>query len=186
MNIKLNLLPEENKKEVRRGKRIRFIVWQGILCLVSLAFLAGIFISIYLMLSLRLDELRRVSDVESQGGVFQEINEAEKVFRDTNTLTSDVRKLQQEHIVWTRFFNELHQVIPEDVILEKIVTNNYTVSLSGLSKTRETLLQFQSKLNASQCFQNANLPLSDLFSQKDVQFQLDVEIKKECLKLQNI
>lgn len=186
MEIKLNLLPEEKKKEIRRSKRLKFVVWQGTICVFLIVFFGCILFSIYYMLSFQLKDLKMAADLELQQSVFQEVSSAERLFEETNAATKDLKALQREHVVWTRFFDEINTILTNKIVIEKIITKNYTISLSGIAETRDDLLRFQSQLNESSCFQNANIPLSDLFSQKNTQFQLDVEIKKECLKPQDI
>lgn len=186
MKIKLNLLSEAKKNEIRRKKRYRLIVWQEIIIVSIAVFYVGILGSIAMMLSLQLQKLQSNNASQSQEQSFLEIDAAEKKFKDVNKKVSTLLALQQEHTTWSSLFLSLNKLIPEGVLLEKLSTTNQQVSFSGKATTRDILLQFQDKLNQSDCFQNAKIPLSDLFTQENVDFQLDVEIKKECLKPGNL
>jgi Tfp pilus assembly protein PilN len=130
--------------------------------------------------------LESVNTSQSQEKSFLEIDAAERKFKEVNKKVSTLLTLQQEHTTWSSLFLSLNTIIPEGILLEKLVTTNQQISLSGKATTRDILLQFQDKLNQSDCFKNAKIPLSDLFIQENVDFQLDVEIKKECLKPGNL
>jgi hypothetical protein len=63
---------------------------------------------------------------------------------------------------------------------------NYTVLLSGQAATRDDILALEKKLKESACVKNVNVPLSNLFSQENIDFQIDFEMQKECLKKNNL
>jgi len=66
--------------------------------------------------------------------------------------------------------------------MKKIETSDYSVLLTGKAKSRDDLITFKENLEKEECFSNVNLPLSNLVAQKDVEFQIDFSIKKECLR----
>ncbi|MDD5084067.1 MAG: PilN domain-containing protein [Candidatus Moranbacteria bacterium] len=186
MEIKLNLLSEAKKIEVRRKKRYRFIVWQEIILVSLLLFYVGILAGIYYMNRFQLRNLESANVSKEQEQAFREIDSAEKKFQSVNKQVAEMLKFQKEHTKWSNFFIALDEVIPEGVLLEKVSTVDRKISLMGKADTRDALLMFKEKLNASECFQNADIPLSDLFTQDNIDFQLDVEIKKDCLKPGNL
>ena len=186
MKIKLNLLSEAKKNEIRRKKRYRLIVWQELILVSLLIFYVGILGSISTILAFQLQKITSNNATQSQGQSFLEIDAAEKKFKDVNRRVATLLDLQQEHTTWSSLFLSLNTLNPEGILLDKLVTTNQQISLSGKATTRDVLLQFQDKLNQSDCFQNAKIPLSNLFIQENVDFQLDVEIKKECLKPGNL
>ncbi len=186
MKIKLNLLSEAKKNEVRKRKQYRLIVWQEILIVAMMIFYGSILAGIFYTLHFQLTNAESGTASDKQDQVFQEIDSAEKKFQDINRKVAEKKKFQKEHILWSHLFIALDGVIPEGILLEKMVTADRRVSLSGKASTRDILLQFQDKLNASGCFRNATLPLADLFKQENIDFQLDVDVTKECLKPGNV
>jgi Tfp pilus assembly protein PilN len=185
MNIRLNLLPEEKKAEVRRARDFRFILWQG----VSLVFLAaaylGILEGVHAALGIRLQEVGqagRTAETEALG----EIQAYENLFQETNRKVSGLDRLQKEHLFWSNALAQLEAAVPDGIVLERLLTNEAVLSLAGKAATRDALLGFQSSLNGSECFSGAKVPLSDLFSQKDIDFQIEVEVRQECLKPKNL
>lgn len=186
MEIKINLLPEEKKREVRKKKQYHLIVWQSLLFGCLLVFYLGILLGIRFMLDFQLKGLENIDAIEAKGQAFQEIDAAEKKFQEVNAKIGELTKFRQEHILWSRLFVEMDRLIPEGILFDKVSTTDRKVSVSGKAETRDILLKFQEKLNGSECFRDARVPLSDLFSQKDIDFQLDVEMKQECLKPKNL
>lgn len=186
MEIKLNLLSEVKKNEVRRKKRYLFIVWQEVVFIFFVLFYGGILTGIYYMHDFHLQNLKSSISSSEQTHAFQEIQFAENIFQDVNQDIADTKRFQQEHTVWSNFFIALDKAIPKGILLNKIATADRNISLGGTADTRESLLLFQDALNTSNCFRNPRVPLSDLFTQTNIDFQLDIEIKKECLKPGNI
>ena len=54
--------------------------------------------------------------------------------------------------------------------------------LSGIAGTREDLLLFEQQLKSSACVEKVDVPLSNLFSQKNLEFQIEFSITLECLR----
>jgi Tfp pilus assembly protein PilN len=182
MEIKLNLLSEAKKNEVHRKNRYRFIVWQEAMLIFLSLFYMGILTGIYYMLTFQYNNLESTAISQGQNQTFQEINNAEQKFKTVNDKIAETMNFQREHITWSKFFIALDTVVPHGILLEKMVTVDRKISLSGKADTRDTLLQFQSNLNTTDCFQNADVPLADLFTQNNIDFQIDVEIQQQCLK----
>lgn len=182
MEILLNILPDDKKQAYRNARRFHLAVKQGILLTTLLMFYAGILAGMYYMLSLQLNALQAVDSSETQQAVFQEIDSNNKTIQDANERVAKVAKFQTEHTVWSGVLLKLTEIIPETITVNMISTKDLVISISGKSETRESLLMFQDKLKQADCFQNPQLPLSDLFSQTDVDFQMDIEVKQTCLK----
>jgi Tfp pilus assembly protein PilN len=182
MEIKLNLLSGAKKDEMHRRKRYRFIVLQEIIILLLLALYAGILFGINKMMSLQIENSSMSIISDDQKNNLRIFDEFEKKFQSTNDTVSSMLHFQQEHITWSSALFALNDIVPEGIVFEKIVTVDKRISLSGIADTRDHLIQFQSKFNASDCFQNIKVPLSDLFVEKDIDFQIDFDVQKNCIK----
>ncbi len=108
--------------------------------------------------------------------------EYQQRFRDMNTATEMIAKIDMNHLSFTRVFILLDTLIPEGMVVDHLMTKNYTVLLTGKAKKREDLLLFDSKLKESSCIEKVDVPISNLFSQDNIDFQVDFDIKEECLK----
>jgi hypothetical protein len=63
-----------------------------------------------------------------------------------------------------------------------MATKNYRVLLAGTSKTRDDLIYMKDNFSKENCFTDVSLPLSSLVSKDNVDFQIEFNIKEECIK----
>lgn len=182
MRILLNLLPEEKKGELARRFYSRFFLWQTSFLFLLTLFYTGVLGSMYFLLNYQ--ERSAALALESFGQYNAEakkLTQYQETFKKTNTLTQDVNRYLDRHLSWSNLFLLLHDVTPADVAFTNLVTKDYTTSLIGEAATREAFLNFESSLKASSCTSDVKVPISNLFTQKEVEFQIDFNIKRECL-----
>jgi Tfp pilus assembly protein PilN len=186
MNNKINVLSEEKKSALRRRKRFRLMVWQESAFLALVVLGVAITGSVYAMLDIRLRQEEASIAIARQEGMLREIDAAEQIFVKTNVDVADVLRFQREHLFWSNVLDALREARSSDIELVNLSTTDRRLSLSGFANTRDALLAFQDHLNDSACFANARVPLSDLFAQENVDFQLDVEVRRECLRSKQV
>ncbi|MBI2439524.1 MAG: PilN domain-containing protein [Candidatus Moranbacteria bacterium] len=184
MKTLLNLLPEEKKAIIRRGLHVRFLLWQLFLIFLLECFYIGILFGIYFILDFQLKSYQSVDSGIDTAMYSQEkkLSEYEMSFRETNEKTDVIGKIQYFHLYFTQVFILLDALLPEGVVVDTIQTKNYTVLLSGMAKQREDLLSFEHRLKSAACVENVNMPISNLFSQENVDFEMDFSVKMECLR----
>jgi hypothetical protein len=183
MKTLLNLLPEENKKSIRRKIHFRFFLWQLFLLFMLEVFYAGMLFGTYMVLDFQLHNLQVMGQMRNKNqGDQATLNAYQKKFREMNTTVEEVGKIEENHFSFTKVFLMLDTLLPEGITIDHLTTKNYTVLLSGKAAKRDDLLEFDARLNKSACVENVNVPISNLFSQQDIDFQVDFAITKECLK----
>jgi Tfp pilus assembly protein PilN len=183
MKTLLNLLPEENKKNIQRKTHFRFFLWQLFLLFALEIFYVSILVSIYFVLDSQLQNLQAVGQQNEKIRLEQiQLNEYQKKFKEINVTTEAIGKIQDNHFTFTQVFYLLDTLLPERITIDYLTTKNYTVLLTGKAVKRDDLLEFDAKLKESPCVENVNVPISNLFSQENIDFQVDFGIKKECLK----
>lgn len=181
MKIYLDLLPQDKKHELKRKKRARWILREEFLFTLPLLVLIVILANIYYILKIQHDSLISAQAQNITQEKFQQLSSLEEKFAQTNDLVANLAKIQDAHFYWHRLFTELDKVIPENVAINEVSTKNYQVFLTGKAKFRDNLLSFKDNLDSSECFKNAQIPLSDLVTKEDLDFQLDFTISKDCL-----
>ncbi|MDP3957179.1 MAG: PilN domain-containing protein [bacterium] len=183
MKTLLNLLPEENKKSVQRKLHFRFFLWQLFLVCALEVFYLSILMSIYFILDFQLQSLQTVEQQYERAYTEQRtLDVYQKKFKDTNVTAEMVGRIEHSHFSFTQIFFLLETLLPEGIAVDRLTTKNYTVMLSGRAAARDDILAFESNLKKEPCVKNVNVPLSNLFSQKDIDFQIDFEMRKECLQ----
>lgn len=183
MKILLNLLPEERRASNQRKLRFRFLVWQLFLLFVLELFFVTILAGIWFILDFQLKTVQAEDQSYASGFAGQKtLNRYEDAFRSTNDLVDTVGKIDTAHFSFTTVFLLLKDTVPPGIALTGLTTKNTSIHLVGQALQRDDILAFRDKLGSSDCLQNVNVPLSDLFSQKNVVFQLDFDIKPACLR----
>lgn len=122
-----------------------------------------------------------MTTADSSQNQYQELAKYEDKFKQTNEDVEILDKIQNSNLIWTNFLTELSLIMPEGIFLSDLSSKNYQVFLAGKARSRENLLNFKANLEQSTCFSNINIPLSNLVVKQDVDFQMDIEVKKECL-----
>lgn len=182
MKIYLDLLPEERKNEIKRKKLFRLIIKQEILFLFPLLVLIVIMLDIYWVLGIQRSSMIETGSLEQNQGKYKELNEYEDKFKEINTTTAILSKLQQNHLNWSSLIELITNVTPEGIYLSDFTNKDYQILLTGKAKNRESLIAYKDALVASGCADNVNVPLSNLVNKSDVDFQLDFIVKQECIK----
>lgn len=185
MKTLLNLLPEEKKEAVERRLHLRFLLWQLFLLFVLEVFYLGILVSTFLVLDYQLKGLNALGEASPVASVSDErrLGEYEQKFKETNTRVKVIGGIDRSHFHFTNAFTLLGPLLPPGVTVDRISTKGYRVSLTGQAAKREDLLLFDDNLKRSEtCITEVDIPISNLFSQKDIEFQADFSITSECLK----
>jgi Tfp pilus assembly protein PilN len=182
MKIGINLLPPNKKEEIRLIERFRTVlVWEAVIFSIALIFFGFIF-GIDYVLSLNLQMVSGSQRDESTGAKYETIKYYESKFSQINVKIGKISGITTDQIYWSKLFVKLNEVTPASVELSGLSTKDYAVFLAGRAKTRDDLILFRDNLAQEDCFQNVNLPLSDLVSKEDIVFQIDLEIKESCVK----
>ncbi|HBI34279.1 MAG TPA: hypothetical protein DEA43_02025 [Candidatus Moranbacteria bacterium] len=182
MKIYLDLLPKQRKTELKRKKLFRRILREEFLFLLPIILFIIILFNIFYLLSIeRNASLAAKSAAESQDK-YQELSLYEEKFKQVNENASKLVKIQEGHFYWAEIFNKLSAATPEEIAVTDFSTKDRNVYLVGKAKSRDVLLEFKDELEKNECYENINVPLSNLVVKNDIVFQMDFLIKMDCLK----
>lgn len=182
MRILLNLLPQEKQQELSRRFYSRFFLWQTSLVLLLVVFYTTVLGGIYFLLNYQVQGAQTALESFNQyNEEAKKLTEYQESFRQANSVSNDVGRYLNEHHRWGRLLGLLEQLTPNGVSLVSLITKDYTVSIAGQAQTREQFLEFETALKAADCTSDVKVPLSNLFTQTKLDFQIDFNIKRECL-----
>ncbi len=182
MKIYLDLLPEEKKEEIKRKKIFLKVVHSELIFAIPMIAFFVILATINFSLKEKTKEIERIYGMDNSQKEYKELENYENSFGEINTKVNSVFKLQKGHNDWSNIFYKLNNTVPENVYLSDLVTVDYKISIAGKAKTREDFLKFQEKIKSEGCFLDVEVPLSNLVSKENVAFQLNFNVKKDCLK----
>ncbi len=182
MEIKLNIIPEERKKEIALSNRLRMILqWEAGFAIILVIFFLLIS-SMYYLLTLNLDA-QQSAVVNGKGKAeFEKVAKFNEDFKAANKQITTDESIQKDQLYWSNLFLKLNEAVPEGVSVAKIATKDYQVLLAGNAKTRDVLIAMKDNFSQEGCFTDINLPLSNLVSKDNIDFQIQFNIKEECVK----
>jgi Tfp pilus assembly protein PilN len=182
MKISLDLLPQNKKAEIRRDKLFREILKEELMFVFPLLVLIAILGNIYYLLTIQKSINNNAYEFQQGQGQYKELNKYDKEFKKINETDNFLIRIQSGHLRWANILNRLGQAIPGEVMIDSLANKNFNVYLVGNAKTRDDLLEFKSNLEKDSCFQNVNVPLSNLVVKDNVDFQMDFSVTQACLK----
>jgi Tfp pilus assembly protein PilN len=182
MNICLNLLPDERKKELKRKKLFWIIIRQELLASFALVVFFAILLCTNLILELQKNSLEKVYALEFSREEYQEIGKYEKIFEDENEKIKELNSLQKGHFDWANVLQELAMCVSDDIKLSEIISKDVNVSISGKARNRESLIGLKNKIENSDCFSEAEIPLSDIVAKDNIDFEAEFKIEEKCIK----
>lgn len=182
MKIYLDLLPDYRKQEIKRKKIFHTILREEILFLAPIILFILILLNIYYVLVLQKNSSANENSLQQSQNKYQQLETYQEKFKQVNDFGQVLSKIQSGHLHWINLFQKLSEAMPDSIQISNLSTKNYAVFMVGKAKTRDDLLNFKNKLEESSCFQNINMPLSNLVVKDNVDFQIDLIIAKECLK----
>jgi hypothetical protein len=181
MEINLNLIPPYKKDAITRGKRLRMVVRIELAIIFFMLMLFAYLYGIIHLLDYNLNAVSGNAGASGEKSKYEEIARYDSKFKDINAKTIQIEKIKKDQFYWSGLFVNLSQSILSGISIENVATKEYAVFLVGKADSRDNLIAFKEKLGKNSCFSNVNLPLSDLVSKGNIDFQMDLEIKKECL-----
>lgn len=183
MKIKLNLIPPGKREEIEKAKKFKKTLnWELELVSIFAIFLAILF-SISYILQINLTMVENNAGINGQDvEKIKKISQFDSEIKKINVKMSEILKIQSGQLYWTNFFEKLNGAVPFEIAISGIATDNYKATVSGKARDRDILIAFKESLGKSDCFEGVNLPLSNLVARENVDFVLELSLKKECLK----
>jgi len=181
MEINLNLIPPYREEEIRKNKRFKLIVKLELFMFsFVLVFFAFLFIVSYI-LDLNLEIAANETGMAQDRKQFSDIRKYDEQFSLANADIAMIEKINKDQLYWSGLFSKISQATISGISLQNLATKEYAVFLVGKADSRENLVTFKDNLGKDGCFWEINLPLSDLVSKGNTDFQMDFKIKEECV-----
>lgn len=181
MKIFLNLLPPEKKLELRRRFYAKLFLWQWFtVFLMSLVFVTVV-AGAYFVITWQQKSSELDAAVPNTGGQ-EKLAQYEASFAEANESAKTVLHYEALHPSFTAMLEKINSLLPEKITLKKLSTKDYHVYMTGEAATRSDFLTLQENLKNERCFQSINAPISNLFAEQNVSFEIDFLVLPECLQ----
>lgn len=180
MLIKINIIPENEKKERLLKKKIEAILQFG----TEITLILIVFLIILLTLRVVLDiehKAVKMELAEKNSKTDKSIEETEKLLNSASAISQKVNKTSSEMNSWFDFFKRLSGIYPDGVKATSIHIEQQHVKISGFSKRREDFLKFLENLEKEN-IKNVVSPVSNLVAPENFDFDIEFDIGKEIKK----
>jgi hypothetical protein len=182
MEINLNLIPPYREEEIKKSKRFRLIVRIELVMLMFVLIFFSFLFSLNYILDLNFIIASNETETSKDREQYDNIRKYDKEFSETNVNITQIEKINKDQLYWSSLFLKLSQSIIPGISVQSIATKDYVVFLVGKAESRDNLISFKDNLSKDSCFSSINLPLSDLVSKGNIDFQMDLTINEDCIK----
>ncbi|MBI4134540.1 MAG: hypothetical protein HY471_00320 [Candidatus Sungbacteria bacterium] len=178
--LPINLLPEEARRTVRYlvWRRIAFrfgFIAAGVLVLTVVALLPA-----YFFVALQRGEVGRLRDIEEQDPLRPK---AEAVARDVARANDAIRTLKAtltEEEPVNQLVSAILEQVPSGIYVKHVEfqRNTRRFSFAGLASHRNDILEFEKQLEKLPFVQEVVSPLSNIIRDANIEFTIQIVIKK--------
>lgn len=177
----INVLPEEQKKDLRKRYFMR-LVSAYIFLFGLLAFIATFLILPSYFFSNSKEKLLNVElelfDQENPNLFIDDLQKnINDINRKLNLLSND--KIQQNVIEGS--VSDFLRIKREGILLYKIfyttIDNGFRIDISGIAKDRTSLNKFKTEIESSGLYTEIDLPISNFVKPTDIEFNIKLEAK---------
>lgn len=182
--IRLNLISPDYKKMIK-VKRILSDI-QNLFLYIVLVVIAAAIILIVARQILEDNFLQIVG----QTSLISRSPAENKINIEINKKIELAQKTQEDYIAWSRFIINFSKLVPDNVLISSLIVNpnenrtEWQINLSGIAANRDDFLTFKENLlEAKELFneKEINIPITNLFQKENIQFNINIKIKKEIL-----
>lgn len=178
--IKINLLPPEEKENLKLQETRRWIIFYGNSILISSGFFAALLIIVLIFVSTQLKNANldlAAAQTSFQG---QDLKAQQDLIKDLDNKLAKIDKMQKEKKQISDILISLSNITPEETRLNSLSINNKNeLVISGFAKNRENIIRFKEILENSSLFENIENPLSNLIKQTDIDFTFNMKISQK-------
>ena len=176
----INLLPPEQKGELRQEEKLKLVLILGIIVLAFLISFTLILFSIKTSFSADLEIQKIYFEQREKELESPEIRELEGKIKNYNLTLSKLETFYQGQPDLTSILEEISQTLPQGTYLTSLNFNPQIpqFTLTGFSPNREKLLQFKENLEKTEDLKEIYFPPANWLQVTDINFSINFKISK--------
>jgi Tfp pilus assembly protein PilN len=181
MEININIIPPYRKEEIKKTKKTKLVLRLELGITMIILVFVGFLFSLSYILDINYNIVSNNAEAEKNRDQYEKISSYEKEFESVNAEVSDILLLKKDQLYWSNLLFELDKAVFGGIDITDLSTKEYAIFLVGKADSRDSLMKFKEKLENSGCFYEVNLPLSNLVSKDNIDFQMDFKVREECI-----
>lgn len=175
-----NLLPDILKEEFKAEYKKRWLIVVLVFVIfLQISFLAFLFPTWALSLSKERELASSVYDI-NQSSSSKDVTRIASIIADTNTklniINTSMEYPEVLPLINTIISNKIPTIHINEMFYRFIDKSDTTISIGGVSDTREALVAFVKKLESSETFDAVDLPVSHFAKDKNIGFSLTLKV----------
>ncbi|MFC1629696.1 PilN domain-containing protein [Patescibacteria group bacterium] len=179
--IMINLLPSQEKKELKSAELWRLVSILGNLLLLFLIFNILIFFSIKVNIQSKTEQRNVLVELEKKEMMVPEVQQLRERVKTTNDDILKLNYFYQGQISLIEIFQKIAKILPQGAYLNSLSYQQASsqISLSGFCPTQKDLFEFKKDLERQEEFSDIYFPLFNWIQQTDIDFQVTFKIASE-------
>lgn len=174
----LNLLPSQQKKEIRSDILNQVIISIAIAVIFMILILAPLFLVAKSFLNMNLDETERRLDFWQSKPEIKELKTLEEELKVLNKNTVFLDRCLEEQVEFSIILEDLANNMPSGLRFNNVSINEaHEISIKGYASTREILLVFKNTLENASYVNDLKFPLSNLTKATAINFYLSFQLE---------
>ncbi|MCK5080770.1 MAG: PilN domain-containing protein [Candidatus Moranbacteria bacterium] len=179
MRRSINLLPVERKNAIKIDKFSRFLFKVGFMVIFSIFLFAAFLLANLLIINIYKNINQEEVSRAGSGELNDVIQEAKNKIDDHYLKTEQSVKEINRRISYWEYLNQINQLLPKNVYYSRITMEPDKVKVEGLARNRDDLVDFIESLEMVDVFQEVAMPISNLTSQENVNFEINLNLDKK-------
>lgn len=179
----INLIPIEEKKEIKKNFYFRFLTVSFImLCFCNIILIVAMFPSYIISLEKK-NSINKKLENEKNEFVPEIDQKAVISIKELNSKLSLIEKAKENQFVFSEkvidkiISNKLSGIKIKSFFYQNDIIDGKKINISGVAQDREQLLSFRQSLENSNSFKSVDLPISNFVKGRNIEFNLDLILK---------
>lgn len=171
--IFLNILPKDLKNEIKH-----FIMYETIKKMVGfIVVLVLFFVAVILYSKFILDDNLKIRKISYASGTSTG-NSTQKI-QNISSRADKILKVQENFYVYSSILYDIMQKSGDGILFDdlNIDTKLNKISMSGIAKTRDDLLNFKNVISDSSNYASIIFPIENLLIKENIIFDISADIK---------
>lgn len=169
----LNLLPPQQKKELRMEFLDQLIISAGIAIIFTILILALLLLVAQSFLNMSLEELNRELNLWQSKPEIKELQSLEVKAKELNKNLVFLDRAYKDQVRFSQVLEDLIIDVPAGIQFNSLVIQGNKISINGYATTRDVLLAFKGTLEGATYVSDFDFPLSNLTKITDINFSLN-------------
>ena len=177
----INLLPSQEKEELKKEEKFKVILTLGIIILASLVSFSLILSSINIFLSGEVESQKIIYNQREKELKNPQIQTFQVNLADFNKKISQLDSFYQNQVAFTEILEKISGTIPPEISILSLSFSleekTIKCSLAGFSPDRDILIRFKDTLEKEESFTEIYFPPTSWIKPKDINFTVNFNIK---------